>query len=187
MSGLINHLYLHFYRLWHGAKPRTPWDEMVRLSQSEFLVDRISLLTWIYDWILRSNIQNWAWLNFGNLWEGLYSILFSNFLHGYSDGYIFEDSFRSLFSLVLHEWDSVPDGSLCWSFPIQCVCGASAEGWKWRNDTDGPRRMGIFVKHIYLEVETRHRSNKRGEAVERMAEFHIIPKPKCPKSQDFWD
>ena len=34
------------------------------------------------------------------------------FLHGYSDRYIFEDSFRSQFSLVLHEWDSVPDGSL---------------------------------------------------------------------------
>ena len=29
------------------------------------------------------------------------------------DGYIFEDAFRSQFSLVLHEWDSVPDGSLC--------------------------------------------------------------------------
>ena len=23
MSGLINHLYLHFYQLWHAAKPRT--------------------------------------------------------------------------------------------------------------------------------------------------------------------
>ena len=53
-----------------------------------------------------------AWLRIGNLWNGLYST-FDLLLHGYSDEYIFEDSPRLQVPLVLHEWDSVPDGSLC--------------------------------------------------------------------------
>ena len=60
-----------------------------------------------------------AWITIGNLWYGLWlHFVVDVFLHAYSDEYIFEDPFRSQFSLVLHEWDSVPDGSLCWSFPI---------------------------------------------------------------------
>ena len=35
MSGLINHLYLLFYQLWHGAKPRTSPSDIVRQSQSD--------------------------------------------------------------------------------------------------------------------------------------------------------
>ena len=52
------------------------------------------------------------WTGHGCILEtsGKGCILFSDFLHGYSDGYIFEDSFRSVFSLVLYQWDSVPDG-----------------------------------------------------------------------------
>ena len=69
-----------------------------------------------------------------------------------------------------------------------CVCvGHRQKGGNGGMTLMGQEGWEIKVKHIYPEVETRHRSNKRGEAVERMAEFHIIPKPKCPKSQDFWD
>ena len=86
-----------------------------------------------------------AWLRIGNLWNGPYST-FDLILHGYSDGYIFEDSFRSLFSLVLHEWDSVPDGSLVDPFQSSvCVCVCS-------NDVSRGYHMNI-ANHVYHECK----------------------------------
>ena len=84
-----------------------------RLPQSVFSI--VYFLIWICIWALQSNSLNWAWMNLGNLWEGLYSIFelsiwFLRWIH-------LRGLFRSPFSLVLHEWDSVPDGSLCWSLP----------------------------------------------------------------------
>ena len=57
-------------------------------------------------------------------WKPLDWALFTTFdfiLHGYSDGYIFEDSFNSFSFLVLHAWDSVPNRSADGS--ISCLVG----------------------------------------------------------------
>ena len=61
MSGLINHLYLLFYWLWHGAKPKTPHTHTAGLPQSGFFVVlRLYLFNFIpnFVWALQFNIQN---------------------------------------------------------------------------------------------------------------------------------
>ena len=55
--------------VWHGAKPRTPHRDIVRLSQSEiFVVLRIFIHS---DLRLGTSVQHsdfWAWMIIGTLW-----------------------------------------------------------------------------------------------------------------------
>ena len=68
-------------------------------------------LIWIFAWALQSNIQNsgHGWL-LETSGKG-FGIANFDFPHYYSWDYLKMDSFNSLSYLILHAWDSVPDGS----------------------------------------------------------------------------
>ena len=175
-----------FLLQWHGAKLRTPRTPLLQGCGNLGSSWLFGLFLFAYSNLrMSTSVQHselWAWMKFGNLWEGLWNrFVIDVILPDYSDECIFEDSPNSWSVLVLHDWDSVPIGSSLWSISyLVCV---------WQGQEKSP--IVFKVAWTLLSTSLPHPTPPHPHCTAQSFMFvhvdmSVITPPHCTPSQPEW-